>query len=597
VVGLAVPGAWGSVASASSASSASSGHIYWANISSNSIGEANLDGTGVNQSFITGANGPSDIVVFGQHLYWANATGGCTESGSCNGSIGEANLDGTGLNENFIPTNTAYGLAIDGQYIYWSNFGTGTIGRANLDGSGVDQSFITGASSPDGVVVDGQNIYWSNNGANTIGEANLDGTGVNQKFIAAPNGPEGMAIDSQYVYWVNHGNGTIGRANLDGTGVDQSFITGAGNFPTRVTVDSQHVYWTTWTMNSVPSPGTIGEANIDGSGVNNNFISSADSPVGVAVSSGSVSGGACTAGPLSPTPTGTVSRLSGADRDATAVAVSEASFPTAGSAGAVVVASDANYPDALAGTPLAVAKRAPLLLTPPSGLSAAVSAEISRVAPKGSTVYVLGGDGALSSTVDSQVQALGDSPRRLAGADREATAVAIAGALGDPKTVLEATGFGFPDALSAGAAAARVGGAVLLTNGTSQASETAGYLGAHPGDTTVAIGGPAATADPTATPLVGADRYATAVMVAGHFFLSPIVVGFASGVTFPDALSGGANIGKAGGPMVLVPPCGALPSSVTGYLGQVKASVSSGKLYGGPGAVGDDVLAELEHSA
>jgi len=100
-----------------------------------------------------------------------------------------------------------------------------------------------------------------------------------------------MAIDSQHIYWTNPGSGTIGRANLDGTAVNERFITGAGNFPTRVAVDGQHVYWTTWTMGAVPSTGTIGEANLDGTNVNNNLIFSANSPVGVAVTAGSVSGG------------------------------------------------------------------------------------------------------------------------------------------------------------------------------------------------------------------------------------------------------------------------------------------------------------------
>jgi virginiamycin B lyase len=289
-VGVAVAAACGSVAGAADAA------IYWANASGNTIGEANLDGTGVNQSFITGADGPSDVVVYGQHIYWANATGGCTEFGSCAGTIGEANLDGTDVEENFIPADTPYGLAVNGQYIYWSNFGTNTVGRANLDGSDVDQNFITGAHGPDGVVVDSQYIYWSNSGSNTIGEANLDGTAVNQSFItgAPSSGPEGMAIDSQYIYWTNSGVGTIGRASLDGTAVNERFITDVGNFPTRVAVDSQHIYWTTWTVEAVPSTGTIGEANLDGTDVNNNFIYSANSPVGVAVTAGTISTGATT---------------------------------------------------------------------------------------------------------------------------------------------------------------------------------------------------------------------------------------------------------------------------------------------------------------
>lgn len=221
--------------------------IYWADISANTISEANSNGSHVDATFITGANGPADVLVYGNHIYWGNATGGCTESGSCPGSIGVANLNGTDVKQNLVHADTPYGLAVDGQYIYWSNFGSNTIGRANLNGTGVNQDFITGASSPDGVVVNGQHIYWSNSG-----------------------------------------DGTIGIANLNGTDPDQSFITGAGNYPTRVTVDSQHVYWTTWTSNQVPSTGTVGEANLDGTGVNNNFIHDENSPVGVAVTAGSI---------------------------------------------------------------------------------------------------------------------------------------------------------------------------------------------------------------------------------------------------------------------------------------------------------------------
>ena len=112
-------------------------------------------------------------------------------------------------------------------------------------------------------------------------------------------------------------------------------------------------------------------------------------------------------------------RLAGANRDATAVLVSQTEFPTAHSAKAVVLASDAAYPDALAGSPLAVAKHAPLLLTPPGSLAAVTATEISRVLPKGGTVYVLGAAAAvLSPTVATQIVGLGDIAQRIAGDDR-----------------------------------------------------------------------------------------------------------------------------------------------------------------------------------
>ena len=50
--------------------------VYWADGGTDSIGVANLDGTGVNQSFITGGRTPVGIAVNGQHIYWTNAEGG-----------------------------------------------------------------------------------------------------------------------------------------------------------------------------------------------------------------------------------------------------------------------------------------------------------------------------------------------------------------------------------------------------------------------------------------------------------------------------------------------------------------------------------------
>ena len=47
-------------------------------------------------------------------------------------------------------------------------------------------------------------------------------------------------------------------------------------------------------------------------------------------------------------------------------------------------------------------------------------------------------------------------------------------------------------------------------------------------------------------------------------------------------------------PLLLVNPSDALPPAIAAYLAQVKATVMGGTLFGGPLAVGDDVLGELE---
>lgn len=283
------------------------------------------------------------------------------------------------------------------------------------------------------------------------------------------------------------------------------------------------------------------------------------------------------AGPAAPV------RIAGADRFGTAIAASQGEFPTAGSAGAVVLARSDNYPDALVGTALAAAKHAPLLFASGGSLTAATLAEITRVLPAGGTVYLLGGTTAMPASVADRLTTLGFVPVRYSGADRFATALAVAAALGSPSTVLLATGVNFPDALAAGPAAAHLGGVVLLTNGTSLPASVQAYLSAHPGKV-YAVGGPAVTADPAATKLMGADRYGTAVAVAASVFSGPANVGVASGAAFPDALSGGAYEAHLNGPMLLTDPH-ALPPATSTYLAGSVGTLGATTIFGGPSAV------------
>ncbi|HEY3923944.1 MAG TPA: cell wall-binding repeat-containing protein [Acidothermaceae bacterium] len=308
----------------------------------------------------------------------------------------------------------------------------------------------------------------------------------------------------------------------------------------------------------------------------------------VGTGGGSSGGGGGGAGPAAQTLT--LARIAGADRIATSIAASQAGFPTTHSAAAVVLARSDTFADALAGTPLAVGKHGPLLLTGSASLSSATSAEIERVLAPGATVYVLGGISAVTPAVANAVAALGHPVLRISGPDRFATAAQVAAALGNPNIVFEADGTNFPDALSAGSAAAAAGGVVLLTAGSGQSGPTAAYLSAHPSATRYAIGGPAAHADPSAQPFVGSDRFATSVLVAQAFFPKPASVGLASGLAFPDALSGGSVAAMNHGPVVLVPSNGALPSSVASYLASAQASAASAWLFGGTSSVGADIF-------
>ena len=81
-------------------------------------------------------------------VYWGNDNANNAPGAT---SIGRANLNGTGVNQNFITGGTRASMpAVDGSFVYWANYADGTIGRANLDATGVNQSFISGADGPFG---------------------------------------------------------------------------------------------------------------------------------------------------------------------------------------------------------------------------------------------------------------------------------------------------------------------------------------------------------------------------------------------------------------------------------------------------------------
>jgi len=146
--------------------------------------------------------------------------------------------------------------------------------------------------------------------------------------------------------------------------------------------------------------------------------------------------------------------------------------------------------------------------------------------------------------------------------------------------VFLATGNIFADALSAGPAAALKGGSVLLTDGPVMPPEVASYLAGLTSPTVYAVGQGAHLADPSAQPIVGGDRFATAALVASEFFTSPTIVGVATGSNFPDALAGGAFMGLMGGPVLLTNPQ-SLQSADGLYIGQNNVGLTQAFLFGG----------------
>lgn len=282
-------------------------------------------------------------------------------------------------------------------------------------------------------------------------------------------------------------------------------------------------------------------------------------------------------------------RLAGRDRIGTSIAVSAASHP-AGGASAVVLARADQYPDALAGVPLAHRVDGPLLLTGSHALDPRVNEELQDVLPRGRTVYILGGTSAISEDLVSQVRTLGYQAVRYGGVDRFDTARIVAEqGLPNASSVFLADGMAFQDPLIAGPAAGKAGGTLLLTAGGTLPEPTKAAMAKISGPR-YAIGRNAATAAPSATAIVGADAAETSVKVAQRFVPDATHVAIASLRTFPDALSGGPHVTGLGGPILLTSPDQPSPS-VTAYLRAAPAEY--GYMYGGKAAVAEVVREAL----
>lgn len=269
--------------------------------------------------------------------------------------------------------------------------------------------------------------------------------------------------------------------------------------------------------------------------------------------------------------------------------------------GSVILASGANYPDALAASSLAGGLDAPILLTDPNGLSDAARGRLESLCP--SRVFIVGGNAAVSPDVERQVKELlgsGCAVFRVAGQTRYETSLVAAEI--NPKgsdTVIVATGGNYADALSVSPYAFASGSPVLLCDSASglagaavESIRSGGYSRA------VIVGGTAAVPASVegqlqsagirdVTRLSGATRFETSSRIADFELASGL--GFtmdgvllATGMNFPDALSAGPLAGRSRSPLLLVDP-GA--SYVSSYLSRYKGTVRSATVVGGAAVV------------
>lgn len=260
-------------------------------------------------------------------------------------------------------------------------------------------------------------------------------------------------------------------------------------------------------------------------------------------------------------------RFAGNTAEGTAVQISKATFPTG--ADTVLLAQVSQFPDALAGAPLAYKLQAPILLSPSSGLTEEVRAEIQRVAPK--TIYLLGGTAALSSNIETELRQKYEI-KRLSGFTAEGTAVEIARELGTKGRAVVASVRSFQDALVISAWAARQGIPILLTQSQALSADTQTVLKQLEVTESLVIGGTTVVGPkvmsqlPAPKRISGVSAYDTAAAVLQAFPPTTDKLLMATGENYPDALTGAVRAAFYGSMVVLVPTHSALPASLATLL-------------------------------
>lgn len=302
-----------------------------------------------------------------------------------------------------------------------------------------------------------------------------------------------------------------------------------------------------------------------------------------------------TAAPLAAVERPVAQRIAGADRYATAVAISDYSFAT--TTPTVYLTTGESFPDALAAAAAAGSAGAPLLLTYSGGMPGVTRDEIASLRP--STIYVVGGSAAIPEAQLTQLRSLPFAPSvvRISGANRYETSYEVATQrFTNPGTVYVATGGSFADALSAAAAAGSANVPILLVDGTdaTRLLQVIGQLGAR---RAILVGGTGVVSSQIETQLrgqlssverqAGANRYETSAVIARNSFPDPRYTFVASGANFPDALAAAALAADLDAPLLLSQPqC--IEASVGGYLDGIDPDYRKG--IGGTSTLSDAVV-------
>ncbi|WP_291563790.1 MULTISPECIES: cell wall-binding repeat-containing protein [unclassified Clostridium] len=258
-----------------------------------------------------------------------------------------------------------------------------------------------------------------------------------------------------------------------------------------------------------------------------------------------------------------------------------------------VIASGVDYPDALCAGPLAKKYNAPILLSEQKILTEGLKNELQRLKVK--QVFIVGGEGALSKNTENQIKALGINIKRIGGANRYETSVLIAKQVGNSGKMVFATGLDYPDALSIAPIAANLSMPIVLVGKNNIDKVVKEYVDSQNIQQSYVVGAEGVISKQVASnlPVVkrlgGNNRYDTNKAIINEFksTISFSNVYVATGMDYPDALSGSALAAKGGHPIILTHP---REATARGIIESNLWSINKAYVFGSSALIPNDIL-------